>query len=185
MKIYTSTGNLTSAPCFPACCSNLLAIRIVNDVLLKLLHFFTLHVAMHIGNWFWLHVYWNWLPGKICIYFTNIDVISSKLYCLQNFVWTNQTIINFILAFLHVLINIDSSVKILQTFLQLSLTVPIAKWLERHAGKQGVAGSIPGGGTYFHFELCASHFSQLGENHTQQKVQRTFTILKTGVKRTL
>ena len=48
----------------------------------------------------------------------NIDVISSKLYCLQNFVWTNQTIINFILAFLHILINIDSSVKILQKILQ-------------------------------------------------------------------
>ena len=169
MKIYTSIGNRSSAPYFPACCSNLLAIRIVNDMLLKFYTtFFTLHVAMHIpvGNWFWLHVYWSWLPGKICICFTNIYVISSKLYCLQNFVWTNQTIINFILAFLHVLINIDSSVKKYHNnFYNLSLTVPIAKWLERHAWKQGVAGSIPGGGTYFHFELSASHFSQLGENH--------------------
>ena len=96
MKIYTSTGNRSSASCFPACCSNLLAIRIVNDMLLKFYTtFFTLHMAMHIGNWFWLHVYWSWLPGRICIYFTNIYVISSKLYCLQNFVWTNQTIINF------------------------------------------------------------------------------------------
>ena len=37
----------------------------------------------------------------------------------------------------------------------MSLTVAIAKWLERHTGKQVVAGSIPGGGTYFHFEVCA------------------------------
>ena len=125
MKIYTSTGNRSSAPCFPACCSNLLAIRIVNDMLLKFYAtFFTLHMAMHIGNWFWLHVYWSWLPGKICIYFTNIYVISSKLYCLQNFLWTNQTIINFILAFLHVLINIDSSVKIPQKILQPVVNCP-------------------------------------------------------------
>ena len=29
----------------------------------------------------------------------------------------------------------------------------MAEWLEQHAGKQGVAGSIPGGGIYFHFEF--------------------------------
>ena len=32
-----------------------------------------------------------------------------------------------------------------------SLTVSIANWLEVRAGKQGVAGLIPDGGTYFHF----------------------------------
>ena len=31
----------------------------------------------------------------------------------------------------------------------MSLTVPKVEWLERHAGKQGLAGSIPGKGTYF------------------------------------
>ena len=46
------------------------------------------------------------LSDKIIISFTNIDDIE---YCLQNFVWTNQTIINFILALSHVLIH--SSVK--------------------------------------------------------------------------
>ena len=35
------------------------------------------------------------------------------------------------------------------------LTVPKAQWLERHAGKQGVAGSIPGRGIYFHLEMFA------------------------------
>ena len=48
----------------------------------------------------------NCLSDKICIYFTNVDVIY---YCLQNFVWTNQTIIDFIHELSHVLI--DSSVK--------------------------------------------------------------------------
>ena len=42
----------------------------------------------------------------LCISFTNIDVIY---YCLQNFLWTNQTITNFIYALFHLLI--DSSVK--------------------------------------------------------------------------
>ena len=37
----------------------------------------------------------------------------------------------------------------------MSLTVPIAEWLERHAGKQGVPSSITGGGTYFHTKFWA------------------------------
>ena len=37
----------------------------------------------------------------------------------------------------------------------MSLTVPKAEWLERHAGKQGIAGSIPGRGIYFYFESFA------------------------------
>ena len=37
----------------------------------------------------------------------------------------------------------------------MSLTFPIAEKLERHAGKQEVAGSIPDGGIYFHFEFFA------------------------------
>ena len=35
------------------------------------------------------------------------------------------------------------------------LTVPIGEWLEGHAGKQGVIGSIPGGGIYYHFQFFA------------------------------
>ena len=42
-----------------------------------------------------------------------------------------------------------------KNFNKMSLTAQIAEWLEQHAGKQGVAGSIPVGGTYFHFEFCA------------------------------
>ena len=38
---------------------------------------------------------------------------------------------------------------------QVQYALPRAEWLERHAGKQVVIGSIPGGGTYFHFEFCA------------------------------
>ena len=30
-------------------------------------------------------------------------------------------------------------------------SLPIAEWLEGHAGKRGVAGSIPGGGIHYHF----------------------------------
>ena len=50
---------------------------------------------------------------------------------------THQTKINFIPALPYVLI--DSSLK--------------SSIKERHAGKQGVAGSIPGGGIYFHMEF--------------------------------
>ena len=50
---------------------------------------------------------------------------------------------------------VDSSVKKGKRFNKLSLTVPIAEWLERHARKQAVAGSIPGVGIYFHFEFFA------------------------------
>ena len=37
----------------------------------------------------------------------------------------------------------------------MSLTVPVAEWLEGHAGKQGVAGSIAGGNIHYHFEFFA------------------------------
>ena len=51
---------------------------------------------------------------------------------------------------------VDSSVK-KQTnnFNKKSSPVHIAKWLERRVGKQGVAGSITGGSTYFHFDFFA------------------------------
>ena len=38
----------------------------------------------------------------------------------------------------------------------MSISLPIAEWLERHAGKQGVTGSIPGGGIHYHFEIFAN-----------------------------
>ena len=40
----------------------------------------------------------------------------------------------------------------------MSSTAPIAERLKRHvhAGKQGVAGSMPGGGLHYHFEFFAS-----------------------------
>ena len=53
--------------------------------------------------------------------------------------------------FIHTLPNVlfDRSVKTYsKTFNNMSLTVLIAEWLERHAAKQGVAGPIPGRGVY-------------------------------------
>ena len=50
-------------------------------------------------NWFWLDVYWNWPSDIICISFTNKDVVY---FCSQNFEWTNEIIINFILGLSHV-----------------------------------------------------------------------------------
>ena len=38
----------------------------------------------------------------------------------------------------------------------MSLTGPMAEWLEWHAGKQGVAGSIPDGGMHYHSEFFAN-----------------------------
>ena len=35
------------------------------------------------------------------------------------------------------------------------LTVPIAEWLEGHAGEKRVAGSIPGLGMNYHFGISA------------------------------
>ena len=35
----------------------------------------------------------------------------------------------------------------------MSSTAKIAEWLEGHAGKQGVAGSILGGGILYHFDF--------------------------------
>ena len=40
-----------------------------------------------------------------------------------------------------------------------SVKVSVAEWLERNAGKQGVAGSIPVGGIYFNFVFFASRRS--------------------------
>ena len=45
--------------------------------------------------------------------------------------------------------------KYCKSFNNMSLTVPIAEWLERHSGKQGVTGSIPGGGIHYYFEFFA------------------------------
>ena len=38
----------------------------------------------------------------------------------------------------------------------MSISLQVAEWLEGHAGKQGVAGSIPGGGIRYHFEIFAN-----------------------------
>ena len=67
---------------------------------------------------------------------TDYQTKSAFFYCLQNVVWTNQTINNFISASSHVLI--DSSVKTwTKSIYKRSLNDSIANWLEQRAGKQG------------------------------------------------
>ena len=49
------------------------------------------------------------------------------------------------------------------------ISLPIAEWLEGHAGKQGVAGLIPGGGIHYHFEIFAyGTLSHPDEDHTNE-----------------
>ena len=55
----------------------------------------------------------------------------------------------------------------------MSPTARIAEWLKRHAGKQGVAGSIPGGGIKYHFEFFA-YIPLMIARHTQMKSSMTF-----------
>ena len=53
---------------------------------IKLLHYlFTLFSINNCGNAYMkltlvTIVYWNWLSGKLCIYFTNIDIIYRTVY---------------------------------------------------------------------------------------------------------
>ena len=122
----SSPGFEQATTCFPACRSNHSAIGAVNDMLLNLLqHFFMLLLINTCGNacmkLILVWCYWNWLSDKIRISFTNIHV-DVNYYCIQNFVWTNQTIINFTLALSHMLIDssVKSSVKVLTSCRQLS-----------------------------------------------------------------
>ena len=51
----------------------------------------------------------------------------------------------------------------------MSISLPIAEWLEEHAGKQGVAGSISGGGIHYHFKFSPTkRCSHPGEDHTNE-----------------
>ena len=51
----------------------------------------------------------------------------------------------------------------------MSISLPIAEWLEGHARKQGVAGSIPGGGMHYHFEIFVNGtLFTSGEDHTNE-----------------
>ena len=63
----------------------------------------------------------------------------------------------------------------------MSFTVPIAEWLERNAGKQGVAGSIPGGGIYFHFEFSLPPVAYSSAKPLQMESSMTF-IQSSGCK---
>ena len=67
---------------------------------------------------------------------------------------THLTKINFIHALPYVLIE-SSLKKKCKSYNNKLLTVSVAEWSEWYTGKQGVAGSIPGGGIYFHFEFIA------------------------------
>ena len=51
----------------------------------------------------------------------------------------------------------------------MSISLPIAEWIEGHARKQGVAGSIPGGGIHYHLKFSLTErCSHPGEYHTNE-----------------
>ena len=123
-----------ATPCLSACRSNHSTTPTGNHMSWKLSHFYRLSIKT-CGNAcikLILVRYVLELSGKICISFTNIDVIY---YCLQNFVWTNQTLINFILSLSpdRELIDSQQCVKIIQQIVncQLSRMVSEAHWKVR------------------------------------------------------
>ena len=51
----------------------------------------------------------------------------------------------------------------------MSISLPIAEWLEDTLESKGVAGSIPGGGIHYHFEILSNErYSHPGEYHTNE-----------------
>ena len=50
----------------------------------------------------------------------------------------------------------------------MSISLPIAEWLEGHAREQGVAGSIPGRGIHYHLKFSLTKRSHPGEDHTSE-----------------
>ena len=59
--------------------------------------------------------------------------------------------------------------KYCKSFNIMSLTVPIAEWLEGSAGKQGIAGSIPCEGIHNHFGFSLTERClHLGEDYTNE-----------------
>ena len=51
----------------------------------------------------------------------------------------------------------------------MSISLPIAEWLEGHTGKEGVAGSNPGGGIHYHLKVSLTErCSHPGEDHTNE-----------------
>ena len=72
-----------------------LAMMTAIDLWFKLLHYsnlwiYSTQLTMHVLNWLWLDMYWNWLSYILFISYTNVDAIY---YCSQYLVWANQTII--------------------------------------------------------------------------------------------
>ena len=62
-----------------------LAMLTVIDLWYKLLLYsnlwiYSTRLTMHVLNWLWLNVYWNWLSDILFISYTNVDVIY---YCSQ------------------------------------------------------------------------------------------------------
>ena len=58
-------------------------------------------------------------------------------------------------GYMHTYENHMSILYLVKQVARVRATAPIAESLEGHAGKQGVAGSIPGGGILYHFEFFA------------------------------
>ena len=145
---------------------------IVHNILLECTIFWFFwkeNTIVHVWNWLWLDVYWNWLSDKIGDFFTNVDV---SYYCLQNFAWTHHIIINL----LHVLSCVDFIYLPLlcKTFKHSLSSVSVwPRGLRRQLGDQGVAGSIPTGDKYFRFKFFA-FFSFLTARRSQYKLNQAW-----------
>ena len=90
-------------------------------------------VNVHRGT-LWLVPQWQWQCISSFVFYTSIYPLHT-IHSSCSIVWSKST------------------VKVLTTCRYLS---PIAEWLEGHAGKQGVAGSIPSWGIHYHFEFFAN-----------------------------
>ena len=104
-----------------------------------------------------------YVTKKSAFPYTNIDIIY---YCLRNFVWIKQSIINFILALSHALIDSQKECK---SFANRSWTVSVAEMLERYAGKKGLLLRFPVQVYASILNLSrTSRCSQFGEDHTNE-----------------
>ena len=92
-------------------------------------------------------MYCNKLSDKMCISFINVDVVY---YYLSNFACIHKTIIKC-----NCILSCVFHDRIKKEFYTLLTTVPFGKRSRIPIGKPRVAGSIPGGNIYFHFELFA------------------------------
>ena len=91
-------------------------------------------------------------------FFFCINHLVFKWYQSQNCKWTMFVHFNFLymLCTRYIVLVVSFVQKYCKSSNNMSISLPIAEWLEGHSRKQGVAGSIPGGGIHYHFEIFAN-----------------------------